>query len=208
MKFTIAILAVLIIGSNAQLLGNLANSITATTQANGLLNTFLGQVNQVVASNNQNINQQAQAVFSTIQALLNGALATTPVQLSASEVAELTTTVASALASLTINTTSVTIQATAVLNGIGSQISSTVNPYITALGAQILSGALKLKCFTDKVPEINGKIADVVVSTQSNLTSAVVGVFNNIIANNVPAIQSISNDITTAIQTGVLPVVS
>lgn len=201
MKFTIAVFTVLIIGSNAQLLSNILNSVAATTQANGLLNSFLTNINQAVVSNNQNINQQVQGVLSTIEGILNEVLTVAQPQLSVSEIAELTLEITNTLASFTINTTSTITQASAVVNGLSGLIANTVNPYITALGSEIRNGELKLKCFTDKVPEIDSQIDAAVAYTQNGLSDVVGAVFS-LVGGDIEFLQNTYDGFVNATQTG------
>lgn len=178
MKFAIAVFTALIIGSNAGLLGNLPvvspllDSIAAMAEANGLLSKFLQQISPIVANANQDINQQVPDVTETLQGLLNGAL-TEVAQLDISDITELISEITTVLDILQLNTTSAINQATTVLNGLGGQISNTVNPYITALGDQIRSGKLKLKCFINEVPIIKEKIGGVVANAQNNISPEV-----------------------------------
>lgn len=218
MKFIIAVFAVLIIGSNASLLGNLANlagsavdAASITTQANGLLVNFQTQVNQVTANAITDIKQQVQTVAGALQTILNRVLAiaqgaNAQVQLSVSDAANVAAQVASALASLNKNTVDTITQATAAVNALPLQIATTVGPSIVTLNNKILSG-LKATCFTNEVPAINAKMATVVNNTKNGFEAAINQTFTTV-NNDVTAVQNIANGIQNVVQTGTFSVVS
>lgn len=218
MRFVIAVFAVLIIGSNASLLGNLASlagsavdAATITAQANGILSTFQGQVNLATSDAIQNIKQQVQTVAGALQTILNNVLTiaqgtNTQIQLSVSDAANVAAQVASALASLNQKTVDTIAKATAAANALPLQIATAVGPSIVALNNKILSG-LKPTCFTNEVPAINQKIAVVVNNTKNGFEAAIGQTFTTV-NNDVTAVQNIANGLQNVIQTQTFSVVS
>lgn len=173
MKNTVIAVFAYIIGSNAELLNPLTNTvdaIIASTQANGLLNLFQSQIalNGATASSKVTLeSQQLVVAFQNLTATFHGVLNQNG--LNASDlIIELT----KLFADLNANSTYLVTQVKAAIGGLNTQINNLVNPSITKLTSSISSGVTKLKCFTDKVPRINENIAEVVGVVNSYLTAA------------------------------------
>lgn len=211
MKLTIAVFTVLVVGSNAGLLGNLVNPITdsaaAVKQANVLLSSFLSDVDEVVVSLKQNISQQVQTVTETYNGFLNGTLSVAQVHLTASEVAELTIEVTEALSDLLGNTTALVAKTSAIVIGLETQLTSTIAPYIIQLGSKVLTGALKVTCFNKAVPDVQSKMSGLVAGIQSSFVKLISDNFDLIEAD-IQLVQSIVDGIQNSIQTKKLDIVS
>lgn len=211
MKLTVAVFTVLIVGSNAGLLGNLVNpvvdSATAVNKANALLSTFLTQINEVATSEVNDFFQQSASATANVPALVNSALSAAQVDLSVSDFAELSSEAATALADLVSSGIAAVTQANTAVSGLAAQITNTVSPYITALGAQILSNSVKLQCFTNQVPDIQTRIGEVVNSTRNDLAKAVSDSLAPI-SQDVENIQNIVTRLQNDIQTQTLSFVS
>jgi hypothetical protein len=212
MKIAIAVFTVLIVGSNASLLGGLVNpglraldAASATTKAQGFLNSFLSQVNPIAASAIQNITQQVQTASQNFQTGLNGAVAAVQGQLSVSDAAQLGADIAKAIADFTTNATALIKQTTAAINSLGVQIVSNATQAIQQLGSEILSGNLAVQCFNKEVPQINEKITELVGVTQTRFAQVV---DNNlqVINGDIATFQNIYNGIQNAIQTGTIDI--
>lgn len=179
MKVTIAIFAVLIVGSNAGLL-DLLNPVTdatkAAAQAQALLDGLLNKIDLKGVDASSLISDQVKRVTDAIQGLEKAALGIAKSLPGASGlVAELEGVidqvlklVEGLLASLLGQVGSllgleiVPKGLTDVIKDLRSQINSLVTPLIDALKKNILSGAIKPECFTKEVPEITGNATAVV----------------------------------------------
>lgn len=212
MKVAIAVFAALIIGSNASILGNMANAATITNQANGLANSFVTQVTGVATNAVNDVKQQLQTVEGSLQGALNEVQtiaqnANAQVQLTASDATEIAVQVAKAIATLASNAADTIAKATAAVSTLPGQLTVAAGKNIVTLNSKILSGALPPKCFTNEIPAINGKIAIVVNNTESGLQGAVNQTFQTVSAD-VLSVQTILSTINSAVQSGSITSVS
>lgn len=207
MKVIIVVLVVLLASSNANLLQNTLDSVAATTQAQALRDSFVTQLNQITAADNQYITQLVQSLNAATQAKVNEDFAALTPQLSVADAKQSAIDLAKSLTDQIANTTGFAAQTGAIINGVSSPIVCEANRKIQELGSRIFSGNLALKCFTDKVPKIKDDIAQVVSQTQTALND-VVQKTEKTMVDDLAAFADIYNDIQKGIQTGILDVVS
>lgn len=153
----------LIVGSSGGLLGPVTNAldaITASVRANSLLSSLQSQIalNAVAATANITVDvQELVAAFQSASETLQNIFLQSEL-----DVSEAATEITQAFADITSSVSSVDPQINAAISSLQTQITSLVSPQIQKLITNISNGVLKLKCFIDKVPQIEGNITEAV----------------------------------------------
>lgn len=199
MRVTIAIFAVLIVGSNAGLLGilnpvlnpvtSLLDASSAVSTANGLLSSLETQINGAAAAAISTITDELKKVSDAVQAIENGALSIANglvdqgVEEAAGLVDELTGVLAEVLGLVgslvggllgsvlgsVPDPNDLVSQINAVIDGLNSQINSIVKPLIDTLSKNVASAVVKLQCVLNEVPKIERNITAVVGKVEKAL---------------------------------------
>lgn len=157
MKAAIVLLAVLIIGSNAQIN---TNATAAVAQANELLNSFQNQTSQNINATADTINAnlgEIAKVFVDLSQNLTGLK-----QGRSSNSAAQIQSVIILITGLNLGIPDANALLAPVIANLASQIAVLVNPTIDTLGSAITNGTTTLSCFTNEVPKIAENIAEAV----------------------------------------------
>lgn len=180
MKAAIVILIVLIVGSNAGLLGgllppplsNVLDAAASSTQAQGYLSSLQNQIAQAASDATQSAINQMTAETTAYLDFETTVLTSVQAILSPDDLDNLTTQLAGVVTLLENDKNDLVSQINGVVSGLASQIQNTVNPVIQALSSNILSGSLKLSCFTNEASKIAGNISEVVSEANPALNNA------------------------------------
>lgn len=178
MKVAIAIFSILIVGSNAGLLGCLVPPVTNVLDAAllkaqayaGLRDSLRFQINQIALNARNNISAQLQAVNGTYLEFLAEILTSAQEDLNATEVIDSVTQLTNAFNE---NATEVVSQINAAIDDVDDQILDTVNPVIDVWSSRILSGTTKLICFTNELQKINSNTTELVAEIRSAAQEAI-----------------------------------
>lgn len=192
MRVTIAIIAVLVVGSNAGLLDGLLNPVigilnpsAAVTSANTLLNSLQSQIRAIQDSASVDIRSEFQIVSDRIVVLQNSALVIAQrlqvqgatgatdlvsnlqgvIQSVLQLVRDLLNSLLGGLLGIVIvapERTDLLSQINRIFINLRSQIDGIVKPLIQTLNTNIGSGKVNISCFNNEIPEIQGNITVVV----------------------------------------------
>lgn len=177
MKATIAVLAFLIVGTNAAMIGNLLNPVldaaTALNQLQGILSNLTGQVNQATSSAEQVISDQLQGTIQVFEEGEKEVLAVAQNLLNAAEAGELSSEIANTLAQLRAKSHDALSKIKSALDELDTEIVSNVISAIKTLSSNIVAGAKKLKCFIDTIPTITLYVNRFVNTTQERIQASI-----------------------------------
>lgn len=168
MKTPIALLAILIVGSSAGLsspLTNILDAATVTTQCIQLLSSLKNKISQTVLDADNLIDEPLEEIANAVEELSAAALGAA-IGFSGDALTQIQSVVV-LLANLSIPPGSALFATTT--NNLTSQLTALVNPLIQTLNSKILSGAVRLQCFTKVVPKITGNITEVVANTAEGI---------------------------------------
>lgn len=187
MKAAITIFAVLIVGYNAGLLGNIVNPLqnvldaaTAKAQAIALRNLLRSGINQVASNYRDSIAAQFAFAIVNFKNFTQYDLELA----NATETSDYLAELKQSLADLVGNSTQAIADINAAITALDNQILNAVNPAIDSLNSGIISGATKLVCFIRELPKINEKKDELVNAAFANFTQEIVK-FSGVVADQV-----------------------
>lgn len=181
------------------------DAVSGTFKAQNLRDTLITEMNEIVGQVNQNISQHVIALSKRYEEALIEVIATAK-DSGLNTISALVVGVQKIISDLGLVKTKLITGVSNVLNTLIGTITSDINQRIQTLNIKIKTGALKLQCFTDKIPDINSNITEFVAEAQNTLQNGITNI-QTTLASNSATFQTLIGQMNTDLKTGNIPVV-